>query len=309
MEDTKTYMELDLTNKEESDISYDSFFFSGGEPHIRLHDMMVGDSHHSTLCIRIKTRIKSFNDLGVLMVAVDAIKRNALLWNTTIELILDLKYFPAGRQDRVCNEGESLAVKVYADLINSLGFKKVHIFDPHSDVTGALVDNVQIRNNYDLVRLSLRDIFGSELPRSENKFNLISVDAGASKKIDSLATYLYCIYYQNIDVVQCHKNRNIATGAIESVQVFSEDLQGLPCVIVDDIADGGASFIYAAKELKKKNAGDIYLIVSHGIFSKGFKELSKYFKGIYTTNSWAHDYAWETPEKEKGSEIVKIVNI
>ena len=30
----------------------------------------------------------------------------------------------------------------------------------------------------------------------------------------------------------------------------------------------------------------IYLVVSHGIFSKGFKELSQYFDGIYCTNSY-----------------------
>ena len=32
--------------------------------------------------------------------------------------------------------------------------------------------------------------------------------------------------------------------------------------------------------------GKIYLIVTHGIFSKGFEELSKYFDGIYCTNSY-----------------------
>ena len=30
----------------------------------------------------------------------------------------------------------------------------------------------------------------------------------------------------------------------------------------------------------------IYLIVTHGVFSKGFEELSKYFEGIYCTNSY-----------------------
>lgn len=30
----------------------------------------------------------------------------------------------------------------------------------------------------------------------------------------------------------------------------------------------------------------MYLIVTHGIFSKGFEELSKYFDGIYCTNSY-----------------------
>ena len=33
--------------------------------------------------------------------------------------------------------------------------------------------------------------------------------------------------------------------------------------------------------------GKIYLIITHGIFSKGFEELSKYFDGIYCTNSYS----------------------
>ncbi len=30
----------------------------------------------------------------------------------------------------------------------------------------------------------------------------------------------------------------------------------------------------------------VYLIVTHGIFSAGFAELTQYFEGIYTTNSY-----------------------
>jgi phosphoribosylpyrophosphate synthetase len=62
-----------------------------------------------------------------------------------------------------------------------------------------------------------------------------------------------------------------------------------------------------AEKLKEAGAGDLYLVVSHGIFSKGFKELKKHYKKIYTSDSWSNDYGWETPEKEKGSEIVEII--
>lgn len=117
------------------------------------------------------------------------------------------------------------------------------------------------------------------------KINLICVDAGASKKIDSLAKELSKQY--EVNVVQCHKKRNVKTGEIEKLEVFSNDLNNLPCIIVDDIADGANSFIYCVKELQKiKGYKNSYLIVTHGIFSKGFEELSKYFDGIYCTNSY-----------------------
>jgi ribose-phosphate pyrophosphokinase len=53
---------------------------------------------------------------------------------------------------------------------------------------------------------------------------------------------------------------------------------------VDDICDGGGTFIGLAALLKSHNAGHIVLIVSHGIFSKGF-DLA-HIDAIYTTNSF-----------------------
>jgi ribose-phosphate pyrophosphokinase len=57
--------------------------------------------------------------------------------------------------------------------------------------------------------------------------------------------------------------------------------------IVDDICDGGGTFINIARIIKENEQfkGRIYLIVTHGIFSRGFEDLAEYFNGIYTTNS------------------------
>ena len=119
-----------------------------------------------------------------------------------------------------------------------------------------------------------------------NQFNLIVVDAGASKKIEHLAINLFKDY--KFGITQCHKVRNISTGQIERVDVFSTNLENIPCIIVDDIADGANSFIYCVKELQKiKGYKNSFLIVTHGIFSAGFEELSKYFDGIYCTNSYS----------------------
>ena len=35
--------------------------------------------------------------------------------------------------------------------------------------------------------------------------------------------------------------------------------------------------------------------------------VNKYYKAIYTTDSWRSDISMETPEIEKGSEIIKII--
>ncbi len=86
--------------------------------------------------------------------------------------------------------------------------------------------------------------------------------------------------------VKCEKHRNTSTGQLSGFEAYCDDLKGQPCIIVDDICDGGGTFLGIAEELKKKNAGDLYLVVSHGIFSKGLKDLASTFNAIFTTNSF-----------------------
>ena len=114
-----------------------------------------------------------------------------------------------------------------------------------------------------------------------NKFYLISPDDGSNKKIFDLAKL---IDYDG-EIIRCDKLRDIVTGNIIETIVYKDDLNGKDCLIVDDICDGGRTFIQLATALKQKNCGKIYLIVTHGIFSNGYDLLSEYIDGIFCTNS------------------------
>lgn len=247
-------------------IDFESFIFSGGEPHIKL-DFSTFNDYDS---VTITHRINNMNDLGLLMVAISALDRLRVFHR-----FLFLPYFPGARQDRVMVQGEPLTVWMYAVIINKMRFSKVTILDPHSDVTEVAVVNSEIINNHKFVEQALND-----LNFNISKYHLISPDAGSNKKIKDLAIHL-----NGPNVIKCDKTRNTSTGKITGFEVYADDLLGQPCVIVDDICDGGGTFLGLAKELEKKNAGDLYLIVTHGIFSKGPTELIKHFKCIYTTDS------------------------
>jgi len=244
------------------EIDFQSFTFSGGEPHIKINPNF--DIEQSVV---VTHRLNSFNDLGLLCLAVDALKRiDAKISNLVIP------YFPSARQDRVMVKGEPLSVKVYADIINNLGFKKIIVLDVHSEVTPALIHNCIAISNHNFIKQVINKI--------GIKIKLISPDAGALKKIYKVSTFL-----GGIDVVECSKNRDVKTGNLTGFKVYADDLGGQDCLIVDDICDGGGTFIGLADELKKKNAGRLYLAVTHGIFSKGFDELESSFTHIFTTNS------------------------
>ena len=243
------------------ELKFEAFTFSGGEPHIKVLDQAIGEE------ITITHRINSFNDLGLLLVAVDAIKRMGAR-----KINLFIPYFPAARQDRVMVAGEALTVKVYSDIINKLKAEELTIFDPHSEVTSALLDNCISLNNHQFIAEVCK-----HLPK---ELLLVSPDAGALKKIHKLASTL-----QEYEVLECGKSRDVKTGALSGFKVPIKDLQKRDCLIVDDICDGGGTFLGLAQELQKNNAGNLYLAVSHGIFSKGTAELIKLFSKIFTTDS------------------------
>lgn len=138
-----------------------------------------------------------------------------------------------------------------------------------------------------------------------NRFILIAPDGGSLKKIYKLAEQ---IGYKG-DIITCSKDRD-KDGKLTKTIVpisphYSDSLKDH--IIIDDICDGGATFINIAKSLKERYAnmndedmkGKIYLIVTHGIFSKGFKELARYFDGIYCTNSYSNIGNYAGSEKEK----------
>ncbi|MGH1387112.1 ribose-phosphate diphosphokinase [Kordia sp.] len=242
-------------------IDFETFTFSGGEPHIKIKEA-VKDA------VIITQRITSFNDIGFILLATDALRRMNVK-----EINLFIPYVPAARQDRVMVSGEPLSVKVYADIINSQNYEKVTVFDPHSEVTPALLNNVEVIDNHEYVKQCLATI--------KDEIVLISPDGGALKKIYKLSAYL-----GGIEVIECSKKRDVKTGELSGFTVYSDDLKGKTGVVIDDICDGGGTFLGLGKALQEKNAGDLHLIVSHGIFNKGFEQLESIYKTIFTTNSF-----------------------
>ena len=260
-------------------INFQSFTFSGGEPHIKIQsDFDINEA------VTITHRLNSFNDLGLLCVTVDALRR------MDVKIInLFIPYFPAARQDRVMIPGEPLSVKVYADILNAMNLNRVTFFDAHSEVTPALVNNCEVIPNHKFIAEVLKTI-GSNV-------KLISPDGGALKKIYKVSEFL-----GGIEVVECSKSRDLKTGKLSGFKVYNDDLKGMNCLIVDDICDGGGTFIGLAEELKEKNAGKLFLAVSHGIFNKGFDDL-KCFDGIFTTDSF-RDFEGEEVSQIKLNKLI-----
>jgi ribose-phosphate pyrophosphokinase len=248
-------------------INFETFTFKGGEPHIKLE---LPDGIDVQEPVLITQRVANSQDFMLLLLATDALRRAGY-----DRLQLLIPYFPAARQDRLMIPGEPLSVRVYADLINAQYYDRVMVFDPHSDVTPALLNRVQVLTNEAFVAQVLTHF-------DRDRVCLVAPDAGALKKIHKLSTAL-----GGLPVVVCDKERDVRTGALTGFRVFADGLSGRQCLIVDDICDGGGTFVGLTAELRKLNPESVSLAVSHGIFSKGVAALTHVLDQVYTTDSFA----------------------
>lgn len=254
-------------------IKYDSLTFSGGEEHIRLKNNAFGRDQIQGSRVKIVAHLWAGREILQLLMITDALRRAGA---TDIDLVMP--YVPYARQDRVCNPGEALSIKVFCDLVNSQKYRTVEIWDPHSDVTPALLERCRVYEQKEFAKL---------IP-GINQMTLIAPDGGALKKTYALQS----IVQRPVGIGT--KHRDTKTGEITGTSISTPEFSwGGEFLIVDDICDGGKTFIELSKVLKSPYYGHnskVYLYVTHGIFSKGLNVLKPYIDHVYTANIFPDRY-------------------
>lgn len=226
--------------------------FSGGEVHVQFP--VAWEQQDSFL---LAHRLNSADNLMELLLAYDAIR--GMHPTTPIDLLCP--YIPYARQDRRMVSGDPLSIKIFANLINTCQFREVFVLDPHSDVAPAVIDRCHI--------LPI-DAFVARALEVSNADYIVVPDAGAAKKLYSLVQRLHA-RFPHLKTLQAGKIRDLAQrGQITAMHLEGNpDLTGKSCLIVDDICDGGRTFLELSKLLRNHAAAQVALFVSHGIFSKG----------------------------------------
>ena len=264
---------LNLVNPEKSSILYKINNFSDSQQNIILeYDKWA---YLDDVSVRIISRM-SWNDLQTIICVVHALRNSGI---KTIELYVP--YFLGARSDRQFETGSTHYLKqIICPIINSLKLNSVTVMDPHSDVLEACLDNFYKENNFDLVKFALTDIDNRNDARE--RITIVSPDAGAFKKIFDVAKM-----FNISNIVTATKVRDLTTGKIKHTDIELKDSNPvMKYVIIDDICDGGRTFIELAKAIKiVKPSAKIYLVVTHGIFSAGLLDLSKWCENVYCTNS------------------------
>jgi ribose-phosphate pyrophosphokinase len=278
---------LNLVDQSCSEIKYKISSFPDGQQDIQLLDAV---SIHSSLnpkkdMVEIRSRFNSFKDLEIIICATKALRNLGVK-----EIHLYVPYVMGARSDRQFVEGGTSYLRdVIAPILNSLEFESVTCIDVHSDVAAACINRLKVVDNTQIVSSFISRV-AANLDLAVSSFLescvFVSPDAGSLKKIYTVAKNLQFTG----EVLTCSKYRD-TDGKLSKTHVpvridhYSKNL-----IIIDDICDGGRTFLNIAEEIKKtqpERTGKIYLVVSHGIFSAGFDELSKHLDGIYCSNSYS----------------------
>lgn len=194
----------------------------------------------------------------------------ALLLNNHVTL--HMPYLPYARQDKGVSNDATFNLTVLAGIINQLNFEKVTTVDAHNPVACSVL----FVNFENIPATSIQKEVITEFEPDAIAYP----DKGA-----------YCRYFEGLNFANYmffDKERNQSTGAITGHKLVTGYVEGAKRVlIIDDLCDGGATFLSLVKTLRQYNP-DVYvgLYVTHGLFSKGQEVL--YHGGIsriYTTNS------------------------
>ena len=185
---------------------------------------------------------------------------------------LSVPYLPYARQDKRISNDSTWALSSFASIINGMGFDNVYAFDVHNkEGTNLLIERFHNRDPEHFLPYLM-----------EIKPNIVLYpDGGARTRYKNFINP----YFRKHSAITWvgEKIRDPATGNITEYRIDTDyDVPSKPpnIVVVDDLCDGGGTFILAAKKLKEFKPASLTLLISHGIYSKGLEPL---FDAGYTT--------------------------
>lgn len=184
---------------------------------------------------------------------------------------------------------ESLDCALALQELTNLGVESIITFDAHDPrVQNAipLKGFETVQPAYQFIKALLKNV--NDLRLDAEHLMVISPDEGGMNR---------AIYYANVlgvDMGMFYKRRDYTTivdgrNPIVAHEFLGTDIEGKDMLIIDDMISSGDSMIDVATELKKRNAGRIFVCTTFGLFTNGLEKFDEaYEKGliyrVLTTN-------------------------
>jgi len=248
-----------------ADEVFDFMRYPAGEPHVTIAEwiqkmMREGPENFVGHTTGIIWEAFNYDDLVLMVVAWKTLARR---FGQEKKFIVP--YFPFGRHDCRRDEWDSDPLHMALDIVRPMMDANCLItIDPHSNVSGVIPHVTQ----REIVRA-----WGAHNEASSMDTILIP-DAGATKRAE-----IWVDLFPHCQVLQAYKHRDVRTGELSGFHIDASDTEIdeiNKVLIVDDICDGGGTFLGLAAELPAW-AETPTLLTTHGLYTKGTTELAKVF--------------------------------
>jgi ribose-phosphate pyrophosphokinase len=219
--------------------------FSDDEVFVEVHENVRGED----MFLIQSTSAPANDNLMELLIMIDALRRASARRITAV-----IPYFGYARQDRKVGPRTPISAKLVANLITQAGANRVLTVDLHAGQIQGFFD-IPTDNLFaqPVMVKDIQDHLGGKSPM------VVSPDVGGVVRARSLARRL------NTDLAIVDKRREKA-GQSEVMNIIG-DVEGRPCILIDDIVDSGGTLCNAADALIKNGATEVYAYCSHGVLS------------------------------------------
>jgi ribose-phosphate pyrophosphokinase len=223
--------------------------FASGEIYVRAEESVRGAD-----VFILQTHAEPINEsIMEQLVLIDAMKRASAKRITAV-----VPYYGYSRQDKKGLAREPISAKLVADLLTVAGSDRVVSVDLHAG---------QIQGYFDfpfdhLTALPvLTRYLREDLGLHDEDVVVVAPDAGRIKTAERLREYLHA------DLAFLYKRRSRHEAhKIEEMAVVGE-VDGRPCVLVDDMIDTAGTVSKGATALAQHGAGPIFAAATHGVLS------------------------------------------
>jgi ribose-phosphate pyrophosphokinase len=221
--------------------------FADMEIFVEVHENVRGED----VFIIQSTSYPANDNLMELLITLDALRRASARRVTAV-----IPYFGYARQDRKSGSRTPISAKLVANLITEAGANRVLTMDLHAG---------QIQGFFDIPvdNLFAAGMFARDIQERcpGQKLMIVSPDVGGVVRARAIATRLNC------DLAIIDKRRERA-GISEVMNIIGE-VEGMDCILVDDICDSGGTLCNAAAALTAEGAKSVSVYVTHGVLSGG----------------------------------------
>lgn len=218
--------------------------FSDGEIRVQIHESIRGAD---VFVIQSLSRPVHENIMELLIV-MDALRRASARSITAV-----LPYYAYARQDRKSLPREPIAAKLLANLITAAGADRVLAIDLHAP---------QLQGFFDIPvdHLKAAPILSQHLKqRGLTGCVIVSPDVGGVARARVLAEHL--------DATLAIVDKRRPKPNVSEVMNIIGDVQGKPCVLVDDLVDTAGTIVLAAQGLIDRGATSVRACCTHGVLT------------------------------------------